>query len=595
MKKFVSLALALVLCAGALPPPAHAASDEAVSAAEALYEEGLFFGTGTDSSGNPIFELDRTPTRHEAVTMLVRILGAQSEALSETWDTPFTDVANWAKPYVGYAYANGLTHGTSATTYGGEEPINATQYLSFVLCALGFENGKDFLWNQAWVLSDAIGLTNGEYHANTASFSRGDVALISYQALTMAQEDDEDFTTPEETEPDTPVQTLIPVITDTASHAESCSHHYNSLGICDTCGAMYPYEVTESSAEIMIARDAFVQSKPYGDSQYYQYTLSAGNRLTISGITVNHYGNTWYRIGRTSWVCSDRCEMASPKPVITISSEVSPSGSLKQGSNFGIRGIVKTDAGKITKVYGAIVNSSGVTVQDSTYYPNAAEHNLRYSINNDLIFNRLTAGSYQYIVQVWADNNGTETFAQVVSSNFEVTGNTPAAVNPSGNTYVYRGTTFQVVPNLKSEYCFNQNDYSRFENSAGRNRGCTATAMCIAYSIYHDTILSPNSVRWSSGGTSWEYCKRYAKVSLPEDALKAAYDCVLNNRMPVIVGVKGPTTSSHVVTVVGVNQNAARSSLTLSDFLIVDPYGGAIRTLSYYNSLDCEWALRIPI
>ena len=187
IKKFVSLALALLFCAGALPPCSHAASDEAVSAAETLYEKGLFFGTGTDSSGNPIFELDRTPTRHEAVTMLVRILGAQSEALSEAWGTPFTDVANWAKPYVGYGYANGLTHGTSATTYGGEEPINATQYLSFVLCALGYENGKDFLWNQAWVLSDAIGLTNGEYHANTASFSRGDVAIISYQALTMAQ------------------------------------------------------------------------------------------------------------------------------------------------------------------------------------------------------------------------------------------------------------------------------------------------------------------------------------------------------------------------------------------------------------------------
>ena len=144
-------------------------------------------------------------------------------------------------------------------------------------------------------------------------------------------------------------------------------------------------------------------------------------------------------------------------------------------------------------------------------------------------------------MQVWAENNGAETFTQVVSSNFEVIGNTPAAVNPSGNTYVYRGTAFQVVPNLKSEYC-----------------------------------------------------TRYAKVSLPEDALKAAYDCVLNNRMPVILGVYGPT-SSHVVTVVGVNQNAARSSLTLSDFLIVDPYGGTIRTLSYYNSLDCEWALRIPI
>ena len=46
-------------------------------------------------------------------------------------------------------------------------------------------------------------------------------------------------------------------------------------------------------------------------------------------------------------------------------------------------------------------------------------------------------------------------------------------------------------------------------NKKGQNRGCTATAMCTAYSIYHDSALSPNDVKWSTAGTSWEYCKRY--------------------------------------------------------------------------------------
>ena len=35
-----------------------------------------------------------------------------NRAKAKAWDTPFTDVADWAKPYVGYAYANGLTSGT---------------------------------------------------------------------------------------------------------------------------------------------------------------------------------------------------------------------------------------------------------------------------------------------------------------------------------------------------------------------------------------------------------------------------------------------------------------------------------------------------
>ena len=40
---------------------------------------------------------------------------------------PFTDVANWAKPYVGYAYAHGLASGTSKTTFGGNEKVTAAQ------------------------------------------------------------------------------------------------------------------------------------------------------------------------------------------------------------------------------------------------------------------------------------------------------------------------------------------------------------------------------------------------------------------------------------------------------------------------------------
>ncbi len=285
------------------------------------------------------------------------------------------------------------------------------------------------------------------------------------------------------------------------------------------------------------------------------------------------------------------------KPTVTISGEVSPSGTLTQGSNFGIRGNVQTDAGKITKIYGAIVDVYGSTVQDTTCYPNAASDNLRYSINKYLIFENLAAGNYQYIVGVWTESDGVEDYTLLVSSDFEIGG---SAVT-TGDTYVYSGTTFGVVPNFKTEYCFNQNDYSRFVNSAGKNRGCTATAMCIAYSIYHDSSLSPNNVKWSSGGTSWEYCTRYADSSqiykgntfTQTGALKAAYDCILSSRKPMIVGVNGYS-SDHVVTIVGVAQNADRSSLSLGDFLIVDPYGGAIRTLAYFNSVDCEWALRIP-
>ena len=184
MKRILSLILSLAL-AFSLMPSAFAASNEAVQAAEALHSLGLFNGTGTDANGNPIYDLDRAPTRQEAITMLVRLLGKEDAAKQGTWKPPFTDVDSWAAPYVGYAYSNGLTSGTSATTFSGNNTVTTSQYLSFVLRALGYTSGTDFQWDKAWELSDKIGLTKGNYNATTKSFTRGDVAVISNQSLSI--------------------------------------------------------------------------------------------------------------------------------------------------------------------------------------------------------------------------------------------------------------------------------------------------------------------------------------------------------------------------------------------------------------------------
>ena len=89
----MSLLLTLVLLLG-LVPMAFAADSQAQDAAEALYQLGLFQGTGKNADGSPKFDLNRAPTRAEAVTMLVRLLGKETEAKSSEWDIPFTDVAD---------------------------------------------------------------------------------------------------------------------------------------------------------------------------------------------------------------------------------------------------------------------------------------------------------------------------------------------------------------------------------------------------------------------------------------------------------------------------------------------------------------------
>lgn len=101
MKKRLSCIILTLVMIISLVPFAAAASDEATEAAEALYELGLFKGTGTNPDGTPIFDLDKTPTRNQAIIMLVRLLGKEEEAKAGTWKIPFTDVSDSMKPCVG--------------------------------------------------------------------------------------------------------------------------------------------------------------------------------------------------------------------------------------------------------------------------------------------------------------------------------------------------------------------------------------------------------------------------------------------------------------------------------------------------------------
>ena len=181
-RKFSAVFLLLTLLL-ALAVPAYA-YDVQQAAADRLYTLGLFNGVGDGQDGTPDYALERTLSRQEAVTLLVRLLGAEEEAKNGSWYLPFADVDDWARPYVGYAYANGLTNGLSDTVFGGTQPVTAAQYLTFVLRAMGYISGVHFSWDTAWDYTDGLGMTAGEYHAgNNAYFLRGDAVLVSSNGL----------------------------------------------------------------------------------------------------------------------------------------------------------------------------------------------------------------------------------------------------------------------------------------------------------------------------------------------------------------------------------------------------------------------------
>ena len=114
-------------------------------------------------------------------------------------------------------------------------------------------------------------------------------------------------------------------------------------------------------------------------------------------------------------------------PSLSISGQNMPS-ILSPGQNFGIRGTICTDCGLITVVYGCITDIWGNTVMSGTYYPYEMNHNLQYSINNDLVFGRLSPGDYKYSVVATAVNGNQETTQTLIESYFVIEAAGPSAV-----------------------------------------------------------------------------------------------------------------------------------------------------------------------
>lgn len=145
-----------------------------------LQDLGLFQGS---TSG---FELDRAPTRAEAGTMLVRLLGKEAEAQALTYTAPFTDLDDWQKPYVQYLYDNGLTTGATATTFEPEESCDAQMYTTFLLRALGYSDANgDFSYAEAITKGAEISLVDYA-NCDESDFLRDHVVAMSYTALSIS-------------------------------------------------------------------------------------------------------------------------------------------------------------------------------------------------------------------------------------------------------------------------------------------------------------------------------------------------------------------------------------------------------------------------
>lgn len=173
----VILCMALLCCA----TPALAAVQNDYDYAYALWNLGVFQGTDVG------LELERTPTRAEGLTMLVRLLGAEEEAAALTGaDIPFTDVPEWAHGYVAYAYQQNLTKGISETEFGSNLETTADAYSTFLLRCLGYTDAAgDFSYETAFLSAMAMELFDNALYDEIlgGGFTRGNLAHMSYLTL----------------------------------------------------------------------------------------------------------------------------------------------------------------------------------------------------------------------------------------------------------------------------------------------------------------------------------------------------------------------------------------------------------------------------
>ncbi|MDL2288348.1 S-layer homology domain-containing protein [Oscillospiraceae bacterium OttesenSCG-928-F05] len=148
--------------------------------ASELWQNGLLLG----SDGS--FDLNKPLTRAEGVVMTIRILGKDAEAKATTANVTFTDVPDWAKPYVAYAVQNGIANGYSSTTFGSGDPMTAAQFITLSLRAMGYKDNEDFSWDKSYDKALDIGLIGQGCHTQYSRsnlFLRDNAAMIAYNAV----------------------------------------------------------------------------------------------------------------------------------------------------------------------------------------------------------------------------------------------------------------------------------------------------------------------------------------------------------------------------------------------------------------------------
>ena len=186
LKRVLSLGMTAAMITGLMVVGTSAAgysdvsTEDNVEAIEVLQSVGVMVG---DENGD--FNPDQLVTRNEMAVVMSNLMEYNVATYSGT--SPFTDVPSWAEPYVAACWTNGITAGTSATTYGGDQSVTTAQAALMLMKALGyFQYDSDF--NGDWQLAtitqgNKISLFKDVDSGVRDAMTRNDVAQLVLNTL----------------------------------------------------------------------------------------------------------------------------------------------------------------------------------------------------------------------------------------------------------------------------------------------------------------------------------------------------------------------------------------------------------------------------
>lgn len=299
-----------------------------------------------------------------------------------------------------------------------------------------------------------------------------------------------------------------------------------------------------------------------------QYLHVTGNNLEFTG-----------RRAAKAWKFKMEAS-ACPKSLVTISGGSYPSA-IQEGASFSLTGFVNSRYTMKTFVV-QIVNSAGKMVLAKSVNPNSCFYDIK-NIDAAITFGKLAAGKYFYRITI-KDLAGRE--AVWVNHPFTVAEHM-TTINPVGTAsnriLSYNANLIAAVGHQST-------------GNSLEKKACASYALAYCNAILYNSASAPQtywmgsndvSCVWSKGGYRCSASGYGSELAV----LQEAYRQILAGN-PCILHVTG-STEQHWLCVIGYKNVESLSRLTAANLVAIDPWDGAVITVSSKYKVKSTYRLGV--